>query len=280
MKTYVKRAVSVLATIVMAGLLSFSPWSSGTALAASTRLPVIMIDGWSGNIFYTNTAATNQNPIPAVTDALGGSVDGVVGGWAWFSSGSVQKNLWPFIQYDNSGYASLDDSARNLAAAVRWVKQQNNAPRVHLVGYSMGGLVARACVKFGYCGNDIDTVVTIGTPNRGAAAAAWSGLLPFCWGNPVWAFCQMAPNSQFMSALNSGDETPGNALKWVSITGVNDSTSPQSTSALRGSCHHLITTGSTDHNSLPTNKYVGLTVRNHFWPGVSTGDCRGGVWNP
>lgn len=84
--------------------------------------------------------------------------------------------------------------------------QQN----IDMIGYSMGGLVARAIIKYEY--NEIiatvdtngknlqiNNYICIGTPNHGT--------LPYVPSIDLQS-AQMSPRSVFLNALNSGDETP------------------------------------------------------------------------
>src|SRR3989442_7032 len=51
------------------------------------------------------------------------------------------------------------------------VMRQSGAPRVHLVGHSLGGLVARWYVQESGGAKSVDHCITLGTPHRGTLAA-------------------------------------------------------------------------------------------------------------
>jgi len=57
------------------------------------------------------------------------------------------------------------------------VKTETGASKVDLVAHSMGGLVARAYIQGDNYDNDVDQLVTLGTPHAGASGAyqAWEG---------------------------------------------------------------------------------------------------------
>jgi triacylglycerol lipase len=89
----------------------------------------------------------------------------------WFSRRGYQVNainLQPL-------HCPIDDYARTIAAEVARVKAACGAPQVALVAHSMGGLAARAYLR--YCtqrGQDpgVASLITLGTPHRGTHIAA------------------------------------------------------------------------------------------------------------
>jgi pimeloyl-ACP methyl ester carboxylesterase len=83
-------------------------------------------------------------------------------------------------------------AARRLAATVDAIRGQTGYERIHVVGHSMGGLVARYYVQ--RLGGDahVHTLVTLGTPHQGTRAAR---LLPR-------GICrQLAPTSDIIAEL-------------------------------------------------------------------------------
>lgn len=101
-------------------------------------------------------------------------------------------------------FAGIDDieaSAETVAAAVK----ATGAPEVDLVGFSAGGVVARAYVDSLERDERPRVVVTLGSPHHGteiagAAAAAGTACTDACE--------QLAPGSAFLAELNEPDETP------------------------------------------------------------------------
>jgi triacylglycerol lipase len=67
--------------------------------------------------------------------------------------------------------ADLRDAARQLAAEVEAICEQTGYDRIHVIGHSMGGLVARYYVQ--RLGGDarVHTLVTLGTPHHGTRTA-------------------------------------------------------------------------------------------------------------
>ena len=107
-----------------------------------------------------------------------------------------------------------------------------------LVGHSMGGLVARACVgKFGV--GRIARIITIGTPHHGSVLAwIWLGR----------CMAQMRPGNAWLSALNR-DESRMAPVALVSIWSRHDSlVAPQASGEL--ACARNIALVGIGHNAL------------------------------
>jgi hypothetical protein len=104
--------------------------------------------------------------------------------------------------------------------------------RVDIVGYSQGGLEPRWAVKYWPdVQAAVDDIVTLATPHHGTVlsdTACGSGSCdPAVW--------QMRPSSNFIAALNGGDETPG-AIDYTSLYSIHDElvqpAAPPATAAL------------------------------------------------
>ncbi|MEZ5168953.1 MAG: alpha/beta fold hydrolase [Acidimicrobiales bacterium] len=89
------------------------------------------------------------------------------------------------------------------------VRAATGASKVDLVGHSQGGLVARSYVKDFGGAAEVDSLITLGTPNRGTSVANLATFLGLgnCLG--VTACAQMASGSSYLNALNAGDDTIG-----------------------------------------------------------------------
>lgn len=108
----------------------------------------------------------------------------------------------------NLGRGDIANSATGLAAFADDVRATTGTDRVDLVGHSQGGLVARQYVKFNGGADHVRNLVGLGTPNRGTLTA----LIPSALGvgeDGAVAFDQMVPGSDFLRALNEGDDTIG-----------------------------------------------------------------------
>jgi pimeloyl-ACP methyl ester carboxylesterase len=94
----------------------------------------------------------------------------------------------------------IERSATRLAATIDRIRRETGAPAVDVVAHSMGGLVARACVRAGGRTSGIGRLVTLGTPHQGSLAFPWFR------GEPMLA--QMRPESAFLQRLAADDPVP------------------------------------------------------------------------
>ena len=128
------------------------------------------------------------------------------------------------------GIGDITDSSVALAAFVDDVLAATGANRVDLVGHSQGGLVARYYVKYLGGSGEVDSLITLGTPNHGTALANLGNVLGidgFC------ASCeQMAIGSAFLSDLNAGDDTIGSVDYTNIYTAFDELVFPASTARL------------------------------------------------
>ena len=126
------------------------------------------------------------------------------------------------LDLPDRGQAPIAESVAALASRVEEVLSATGAPRVSLVGHSLGGLVARDYIFRGGGIRDgitlVEDVVAMGTPQTGyyteppgdQVDAAFNTSCPACW--------EMARGSSYMQGLNRGDMTPGTASYTTVIT--------------------------------------------------------------
>lgn len=143
------------------------------------------------------SAAPERNPVVFVHGWIGADWN-----WtlyqSWFSDdGWNQLYAW---QYDWS--QSNVDTAYQLRDKVNAVLAETGADQVDLVTHSMGGLSSRYYIKFLGGMWQVDDWVSIAGPNHGTNAAYG------CWTTSCY---EMRYESDFLTKLNAGDETPG----WV-----------------------------------------------------------------
>jgi triacylglycerol esterase/lipase EstA (alpha/beta hydrolase family) len=72
----------------------------------------------------------------------------------------------------------IERSALGLADAIDRIRRESGAPAVDVIAHSMGGLVARACLRARGTASGIGRLVTLGTPHQGTLAFRWLGLDP------------------------------------------------------------------------------------------------------
>mgnify|MGYP003543409201 FL=1 len=107
-------------------------------------------------------------------------------------------------------YSPLTDDirrvSRRLAMLVESVCRETGYERVHIIGHSMGGVIARHYVQC--LGGDarVHTLVTLGSPHAGSAYAR---ILPHSLAR------QLRPNSEFVEELNQ--PAPGCRTRMIAI---------------------------------------------------------------
>lgn len=98
--------------------------------------------------------------------------------------------------------------ARALGGFVDEVRAATGAAKVDLIGYSKGGLIARTYTKLLGGGGNVNSVVTIASPNRGMDLGLQSRIGPIAWMTPE-PVRQMYVGSDLVRALDDGVATPG-----------------------------------------------------------------------
>jgi triacylglycerol lipase len=98
-------------------------------------------------------------------------------------------------------------AARQLGETVEALAAATGYERVHVVGHSLGGLIARYYVQ--RLGGDarVDTLVTLGTPHRGTVMARALPRLPLV--------AQLAPGSDVIAEL--AEPAPGCRTRFLAI---------------------------------------------------------------
>ncbi|WP_328869798.1 alpha/beta fold hydrolase [Streptomyces sp. NBC_00287] len=116
-------------------------------------------------------------------------------------------------------------TANQLASYINTVRAQTGAAKVDLVVHSMGALSSRYYLKnLGGTAYVDDFVSTAGT-NHGTTTASWcSWLYTSC--------AEMYTGSSFLTALNSGDETPGSVSYASYWSNCDDALTPDTTAIL------------------------------------------------
>jgi pimeloyl-ACP methyl ester carboxylesterase len=123
---------------------------------------------------------------------------------------AANKSNWLFLTRDlrAAGFERVDALNYNpltadvpalaevCARRARELLDATSAQRVHLVGHSLGGLVARYAVQLGGLDDVAATCVTVASPHRGVAH------LP-CAASPVRTVRQLAPGSAVLARLSA-----------------------------------------------------------------------------
>jgi triacylglycerol lipase len=110
------------------------------------------------------------------------------------------------VTYPERGMGDMQVSAEYVAYAVDAMHERTGR-KVDIVGHSQGGMMPRWAVKWWPSVQArVDDYVSLAGPHHGVALADDVENSPF--GAPPVAW-QFDPDSEFVAALNAGDETPG-----------------------------------------------------------------------
>lgn len=161
-----------------------SPSPTLTPTPTPTKDPIIIIPG----------ITVSQNKKLLYSDQGGGQ-------WKFALGYNVYKGL--IKKLEEAGYEEGKDllvahydwrkpAAHNatnyLKPIVNQAKQNTGANKVDIVAHSFGGVVSRAYIQGDSYTNDVDQLVTLGTPHRGSSDAymAWEGgVYPEGWTFPI-----------------------------------------------------------------------------------------------
>ncbi len=177
--------LAVAGVLVVAGVLTARALDEVDPVSQNDRGPVLLISGYGGDV----DALT---PLAGAVEETGRDVIVV-----------------PAV---DGGTGDLDEQAVVLGERVDGLLA-DGAPSVDVVGYSAGGVVARAWVADHGGDEQARRVVTLGSPHHGTETAQ---LALDAAGTCPTACRELAPASDFLRALNAGDETPPGPT-WVSV---------------------------------------------------------------
>ena len=141
------------------------------------------------NINFSNwlTEEKFQDPVIIIPGILGSQKKD--GQWQLEQTLHVYDNL--YSEFANNGYVPEKDlfkfpyewrdsnveNAKLLKIKIQEIKTKNNWPKVDIVAHSMGGLLAREYIESDDYANDVDQLITLGTPHLGSPEAylKWDG---------------------------------------------------------------------------------------------------------
>lgn len=224
MQRTARRIVTAVSATAASLLLALS--LSPTPAQAATHNPVVFVHGLS-------SSASSWDDWIADFKADGYSSSEL---YAWSYSWS-QSNV---------------TTAGQLASYINTVRAQTGAAKVDLVVHSMGALGSRYYLKnLGGTAYVDDFVSTAGT-NHGTTTASWcSWLYTSC--------AEMYTGSSFLTALNSGDETPGSVSYASYWSNCDDALTPDTTAILSGATN--VEVGCVSHTDMNNDYGVYEQVR-------------------
>ena len=136
----------------------YDPWLTSDPLLAPTRNPVIIVPGIMGSAYKNGVLVID--PILHTYDDLIATL--VANGY----EDEIDLFTFPY-EWRNSNVFS----ANLLDAKVEDVKAICDCDKVDIVAHSMGGLVTRAYIQSSDYDNDVDQLIFLGTPHKGAPKA-------------------------------------------------------------------------------------------------------------
>lgn len=235
--------LALLAVAVLAGGIALLGRTSDAVEPASPDRPgpVLLVHGYGGSV-------ASMQPLADRLTAAGRDVT--------------------VVALPDGGLGDLADSAGALADAVQAALDGTGAESVDVVGFSMGGLVARLWAADGGAGL-VRRVVTLGSPHHGTVLADLAGSVAA--DRCPEACRQMIPGSPLLTALNAGDETPEGPT-WVSIwTAQDEVVTPPESARLEGALNLPVQSvcpdARLDHGDLVANPLVQEMVAAELAPG-------------
>jgi triacylglycerol lipase len=217
------------AAAVAVALAALVPAVAGTASPAGAQTgadPILFVHGWNSSASAWNTM-----------------IDRFV------AAGYPRTRLSAITYNSNQSNATIAQQVRSAADALR---ASTGASRIDVVTHSMGGLSGRYYLKNLGGAALVDEFVSLGGPNHGTN---WAYA---CY--PFSAGCRdMVPNSGFLNALNSGDETPGASRYGAFYSTCDEIINPDTSTRLDGADNREV--GCLSHSALRTDAGVFATVR-------------------
>ena len=157
------------------------------------------------------------------------------------------------IDYGNNATGEIAASAGQLRDFVDHVLATTGAAKVSIVGHSQGGMLPRYYIKNLGGDTKVDDLVGLAPSNHGTTnpAASWA----------TWcAACQeQVAGSSFLTALNSGDETPGVPRYATWWSGCDEIINPDDSVLLSGATNNQ--TACLSHSALHEDVGVYRSVR-------------------
>ncbi|MGB0220169.1 esterase/lipase family protein [Sinimarinibacterium flocculans] len=116
------------------------------------------------------------------------------------------------VTYPDRGFGDQQIAAEYVVHALRRIRSESGR-KVAMIGHSQGASMPRWAIKWWPSARDaVEDFVLLAGPNHGTTVAATDNPLTGSGGAVLGlpaAFYQFAPESQFVAAVNAGDETPG-----------------------------------------------------------------------
>lgn len=139
-----------------------------------------------------------------------------------------------WLDLPDSALVDIQLSAEYVAITLEAMAKSAKGP-VDVLGHSQGGLVPRWAIKYFSPGRfKVDDYIGLASPNHGTlvAESLVFGCFESCW--------QMKTTSNFIAALNDGDETPGDAHYTNIYSATDELVQPVGTQELLGGYNFML----------------------------------------
>ena len=195
------RWFSMLASLVAASAVVALTSTAPAAAVASYPYPTLGLSPVGANDWQC--APTARRPYPAVI------VHGTFGDQRSLldrlSFSLERAGFCVFaVDYGNRATGPIAESAEQLRRFVARVRQATGAAKVEVVGHSQGGMMPRYWIKNLGGAAVVEDLVGLAPSNHGTTVQG-----SFGFGDRCVACDQQQAGSEFLTALNDGDETPG-----------------------------------------------------------------------
>jgi triacylglycerol lipase len=220
MRRIMWRLLAVAALLLAAVLTSIGPASAATTAPPPTT-------GGPQPPAVNACRPTPAHPVPVVL--VHGTFENSLQNWGTLAPYLVAQGycVWS-LNYGNFATGRIQDSAKQLATFVDYVRGQTGAAKVDLVGHSQGGMMPRYYIKFLGGAAKVDKLIGLAPSNHGTTN-------PFApYGGSCIACVQQVYQSPFIQHLNQGDETPGNVYYTVIETRYDEVVTPYTSAFLAG----------------------------------------------
>lgn len=168
---------------------------------------------------------------------------------------SLVADGWLSSDMTNWSYDTTISNAtigQQIKSKVDSITSATGALKVDIITHSMGGLSSRYYARNLGGSDKIEAWVSLGGPNHGTTTANLCGLQ---------SCLEMQPGSAFLTALNTGDETPGTPRYGTWWTPCDQVTTPPESVILSGATNTQ--TACLGHSELYQNAAVYSQVRDH-----------------
>jgi len=157
-------------------------------------------------------------------------------GWGYWPALQAAGFEVCWVQLPNRALGDIQVSAEYVARAIE-VMAAGAGAKVDIIGHSQGGLVPRWAIKYFPSGVHVDDYIGFASPNHGSAVANRQASR----GDECPAACwQMSRGSDFVAALNEGDETPGGVSYTSIYTSADTLVTPVTTARLDGASNVML----------------------------------------